>query len=126
MSGVIDASALLALLQDEPGSDHVAAALPEAIISAVNVSEVVAKLCDKGFKADEARETIELLPLNVIDFDLPQAVETGLLRGPTRALGLSLADRACLALAARSESKALTTDRAWAKLDLGIAVDVIR
>ena len=126
MSVVIDASALLALLQDEPGSDGVAEALPEAIISAVNVSEVVAKLCDKGFESDEARETIELLPLNVIDFDLAQAVETGLLRGPTRALGLSLADRACLALAARSESKALTADRAWAKVDVGIDIHVIR
>lgn len=126
MRAVIDASALLALLQDEPGSDRVAEALPDALISAVNLSEVVAKLCDKGFEPDEARETMELLPLNVVAFDTAQAIEAGLLRASTRTLGLSLADRACLALAARSGASALTTDRAWARLGLGIDVDVIR
>ncbi len=126
MSTVIDASALLALLQDEPGAERVAEALTEAAISAVNLSEVVAKLRDRGFEADKAREAVGLLPLNVIAFDTDQAIEAGLLRGPTRTLGLSLADRACLALAARSDRTALTTDRAWARLDIGIAVDVIR
>jgi ribonuclease VapC len=126
VNAVIDASALLAMLQDEPGSDRVVAALPDAAISAVNLSEVVAKLCDKGFAQDQARETLEMLSLNVVDFDLPQAVEAGLLRLTTRAFGLSLGDRACLALAARSGATALTTDKVWAQLEIGVSVDVIR
>lgn len=126
MSSVIDASALLALLQDEPGANRVADALSDAIISAVNVSEVVAKLCDNGFEPDQARETLEILPLNVVDFDLPQAIEAGLLRRATRSFGLSLGDRACLALAARSGVSAMTADRAWAQLEIGIPVDLIR
>ncbi|HUF55115.1 MAG TPA: type II toxin-antitoxin system VapC family toxin [Thermohalobaculum sp.] len=126
MSAVIDASALLALLQEEAGGERVAEALSDAIISTVNVSEVVAKLCDKGFEPDEARETVELLPLNAIDFDLPQAMEAGMLRSGTRSQGLSLADRACLALAARSGGVALTTDRAWSQLDVGIEVELVR
>jgi len=126
MSSVIDASALLALLQDEPGANRVADALSDAIISAVNVSEVVAKLCDNGFEPDLARETLEILPLNVVDFDLPQAIEAGLLRRATRSIGLSLGDRACLALAARSAVPAITADQAWARLEIGISVTLIR
>lgn len=126
MSTVIDASALLALLQDEPGSDRVVEALPDSAISTVNIAEVVTKLCDKGFQPDQARETLEMISLNVIDFDLHQAVAAGALRRSTRALGLSLGDRACLALAARSDASAMTTDRAWAKLEIGVSVDVIR
>jgi PIN domain nuclease of toxin-antitoxin system len=126
MSSVIDASALLAMLQDEPGGDRVVAALPDAFISAVNISEVVAKLCDKGFQPDQARETLEMLSLNVVDFDMSQAVAAGGLRPSTRSLGLSLGDRACLALAASSGVTALTTDRAWARLEVGVLVDVIR
>ncbi len=126
MIPVIDASALLALLQDEPGGDRVAEALPDAVISAVNIAEVVTKLCDKGFQPDQARDTLEMLSLNVVDFDLAQAVAVGALRRTTRAFGLSLGDRACLALAARSGASAMTTDRAWAQLEIGISVDVIR
>jgi PIN domain nuclease of toxin-antitoxin system len=126
MSSVIDASALLALLQDEPGANRVADALSDAIISAVNVSEVVAKLCDNGFEPDLAREMLEILPLNVVDFDLPQAIEAGLLRRATRSIGLSLGDRACLALAARSAVPAITADQAWARLEIGISVTLIR
>jgi PIN domain nuclease of toxin-antitoxin system len=126
MNTVIDASALLAMLQDEPGSDRVVEALPDAVISTVNIAEVVAKLCDKGFEQGQARETLELLSLNIVDFDLPQAVAAGGLRHATRAFGLSLGDRACLALAVRSGASAMTTDQAWAQLKIGISVDLIR
>ena len=126
MSAVIDASALLAMLQDESGGDRVAGALPDSVISAVNVSEVVAKLCDKGVKPDQVRETLEMLALNVIDFDFSQAVEAGALRPKTRAFGLSLGDRACLALARREEARVLTADHAWADLDIGVEIEVIR
>jgi ribonuclease VapC len=126
MNTVIDASALLAMLQDEPGSNRVVEALPDAAISAVNISEVVAKLCDRGFGQDQARETLEMLSLNVVDFDLSQAVAAGGLRPSTQSLGLSLGDRACLALAASSGATALTADRAWAQLKIGVSVDMIR
>jgi PIN domain nuclease of toxin-antitoxin system len=126
MNAVIDASALLAMLQDEPGGDRVVAALADAAISAVNISEVVAKLCDKGFAQDQARETLEMLSLNVVDFDHPQAIAAGGLRPSTRSFGLSLGDRACLALAAQRSATALTADRAWAQLEIGVSVDVIR
>lgn len=126
MNAVIDASALLALLQDEPGGGRVAEVLPDAVISAVNIAEVVTKLCDKGFQPDQARETLEMLSLNIIDFDLPQAVAVGALRRTTRAFGLSLGDRACLALAARSGGPAMTTDGIWAKLEIGVTVELIR
>ena len=126
MSSVLDASALLAMLQGEPGGDRVAEALPDAVISAVNIAEVVAKLRDKGLAQNQARETLEILSLNVVEFDLSQAIEAGGLRPSTRDYGLSLGDRACLALAARVGATALTTDRAWAQLEIGISVDVIR
>ena len=126
MSSVLDASALLAMLQGEPGGDRVAEAIPDAVISAVNIAEVVAKLCDKGLAQKQARETLEILSLNVVEFDLSQAIEAGGLRPSTRDYGLSLGDRACLALAARVGATALTTDRAWAQLEIGISVDVIR
>jgi PIN domain nuclease of toxin-antitoxin system len=67
-----------------------------------------------------------MLSLNVVDFDMSQAVAAGGLRPSTRSLGLSLGDRACLALAASSGVTALTTDRAWARLEVGVLVDVIR
>ncbi|HUF86772.1 MAG TPA: type II toxin-antitoxin system VapC family toxin [Thermohalobaculum sp.] len=126
MTAVIDASALLAMLQGEPGGDRVVSAMPNAAISTVNISEVVAKLCDKGFDADQTRETLEMLPITVVDFDFAQAIKAGSLRPPTRAFGLSFGDRACLALALRDSAGVLTTDRAWADLDLGIDVQVIR
>ena len=126
MSSVLDASALLAMLQGEPGGERVAEAIPDAVISAVNIAEVVAKLCDKGLAQKQARETLEILSLNVVEFDLSQAIEAGGLRPSTRDYGLSLGDRACLALAARVGATALTTDRAWAQLEIGISVDVIR
>ncbi len=126
MTSVLDASALLAMLQGEPGGDRVAEAIPDAVISAVNITEVVAKLCDKGLAQKQARETMEILSLNVVEFDMSQAIEAGGLRPSTRDYGLSLGDRACLALAARVGATALTTDRAWAQLEIGISVDVIR
>jgi len=126
MTAVIDASALLAMLQGEPGAERVAEVLNDATISAVNLSEVVAKLTDNGVTSDAARATLESLSLNVIAFDTGQAVEAGLLRRSTRALGLSLGDRACLALAARTGRPAMTTDRHWARLEIAVNVDVIR
>jgi PIN domain nuclease of toxin-antitoxin system len=122
---VLDSSAILALLQAEPGAELVLATLPGALLSAVNLAEVVSKLCEHGVPAHEARAAITRLGVQVIDFDIDQAWSTGELRPRTRPAGLSLGDRACLALAALRRLPAMTTDRAWAKLP-GFDIVVIR
>lgn len=123
---ILDASALLAVLQLEPGGDFVADRIAQAHISAVNFSEVVAKLIDKGHTLAAARSAVELLSLKVEDVDLPLAYAAAALRSATRQYGLSLGDRICLALGARLGAPVLTTDKLWAKLELGIEVTVIR
>ena len=123
---VLDSSALLCLLNDEEGAELVAAALPIAAISAVNLAEVVAKLRERGLALEEIRAALAGLSLDVRPFAAAQAYETGDLRPSTRALGLSLGDRACLALAAELGAPALTADREWQKLKLGINVRVVR
>jgi ribonuclease VapC len=123
---VIDASALLALLNAEPGADIVAEALPSGIISAVNLSEVVAKLCDAGMPEKAIRQALQPFGLEVVPFDEEQAYHAGLLRISTHDMGISLGDRACLSLAKMRHAAALTADRAWSKLASGTAVKVIR
>ncbi len=123
---VLDASALLALLNREPGADRVAAVMAGARISAVNLIEVISKLIDKELDGPTVVAGLSELDIVVVDMDRPQAERAGLLRRETRAIGLSLGDRACLALAQESGSIALTGDRAWAALTLGIEVELIR
>ena len=126
MAAVLDSSAVLALLWDEPGAKEVAASVQDARVSAVNLSEVVARLVDRGMAPAEARHAIRELKLGVEIFDTELAIETGLLRATTRAHGLSLGDRACLALAARLEAEAFTADRAWSRADVGVEIRLIR
>jgi ribonuclease VapC len=123
---VLDASALLAVLRAEPGAERVEPRLEGVRIGAVNLSEVVAKLIDDGVPEAEIRRAIGRLELDVHDFDARHAYLAGLLREGTRGLGLSLGDRACLALAQSLDAPALTADRSWSRLDLGIAIEVIR
>ena len=123
---VLDASALLALLNGEPGAEEVAAVLHEAAISTVNLSEVVAKLAEAGMPEPAIREAFQMLPLEVVPFDMEQAYEAGVLRPATRVAGLSLGDRSCLALAKRLGLPALTTDRTWEQLSVGAEVRAIR
>jgi PIN domain nuclease of toxin-antitoxin system len=125
LSSVLDASALLAALNAEPGSGIVAAEI-DPIISAVNLSEVVAKLVERGGTDEDIRAAIGALQLEVRDFDAELAHAAGLLRRTTRQQGLSLGDRACLALAQSLGLPVLTTDRTWLDLRLGIDVQVIR
>lgn len=126
MSVALDTSAVLALLFDEPGRERVDPVVDEALISAVNLAEIVSKLVESGYEDAEAERAIDgLLPL-VVPFDIPQAVDAGALRRETRQFGLSLGDRACLALARRELARVLTADRVWADLDLGIEIEVIR
>jgi PIN domain nuclease of toxin-antitoxin system len=126
-NAVLDASALLTLLQQEPGAEEVEAAVANgAAISAVNLAEVVSKLSGDGLTATAIRRAIEPLELNLFAFDASLAYQTGLLRPLTRPAGLSLGDRACIALAQRLQLPALTADRAWANLPLGITIRAIR
>jgi PIN domain nuclease of toxin-antitoxin system len=123
---VLDASALLALLNGEPGAETVAGILQSAAISAVNLSEVVAKLAEAGMPEVAIRQALDGLALEVSPFDAGQAYQAGTMRPLTMAAGLSLGDRACLALAQARKVPALTADTAWRGLDLGIEVQVIR
>ena len=123
-SRVLDASALLALLNSEPGSEVVAALLPEAVMSSVNFSEVVAKLADERRPELEIRSYLGALGLLIVEFDTELAYWAGLLRPLTKATGLSLGDRACLALAESMNVPVVTSDRAWASLS--VKVELIR
>ena len=124
---VLDASALLVLLKGETGSERVIEALMDgAAISAVNFSEVVAKLREGGMLEEAIHESLDSLELDIVEFDTEFAYQAGLLRPLTKSAGLSLGDRACLALAQNLNLPALTADRAWDGLSLGIRVQVIR
>lgn len=119
---VIDASAALTYLLDEPGSDRVAPHLQDGLISAVNLSEVVARLVRTG--ADPMRA--HYLGCRIIPFDADLADRAGRLWPTTARLGLSLGDRACLALALRERLPVLTADRAWGELSLDIDLVLVR
>lgn len=126
MSFVLDTSAILAALWSEPGADRVDDVIGEAVISAVNQAELVAKLVDRGASPAQIAEILTALNLDVADFDTTLAEVSGEMRRSTRGTGLSLGDRCCLALAMREELPVLTADRAWAELDLGVNIEVIR
>lgn len=123
---VLDASALLAILNQEPGSERWVDRIGSALISSVNLSEVVGKLADVGMPEPDIRAAIEPLGLETVAFDGEQAWTAGLLRPVTRGLALSFADRACLALARQTHLPVLTADREWARLRIGVRVDLIR
>lgn len=123
---VLDASAVLAAFFDEPGAEHVAERMNGALISAVNYSEVVAKLVDRGTPREQILEIMAQLDVDVVPVDRAQATTAGLLRAETRSAGLSLGDRACLALAQARDAVALTTDRIWGELELEVTVEVAR
>lgn len=117
---------MLAVINGEPGAEIVFRSLRDAVVSAVNLGEVISKLTDYGHSDAEIDEVVGGLALDVVPFNAAQAHAVGTLHRSTRAWGLSLADRACLALANVLGGPALTTDRAWAELDVGIEVRLIR
>jgi ribonuclease VapC len=126
-SAVLDASALLALLMHEPGTEVVALALAtQASMSTVNLAEVVGKLADRGMPETAVRATIDSVQIDVVDFDSDLAYSSGMLRPVTKQAGLSLGDRACLSLARRLGLEVLTADRTWSDLALDVAVRLIR
>jgi len=126
MTAILDASALLAFLQNEAGSDQVEAALPEAVISSVNWAEVVQKSIAAGVNVDGLREDLEALGLKILPFTAEEAEIAAQLWQQTRSVGLSLGDRACLSVAIRLNTAVLTADQIWTTLSLPIAVHSIR
>jgi len=129
MAFVLDTSAVLALLFEEAGHDLVHDALREgAAISAVNLAETVTRLVRDGMAGEQAALAVASLPLDLHELDEELAVQTGALYAETRRFGLSLGDRACLALARQEKMVALTGDRVWLELGpvIGVEVRLIR
>jgi len=122
---VLDASAVLALLNREPGGERVERYLAEGVMSAVNAAEVLSKLVDAGLTLGEARESLSLLGFRILGFELRDAEAVAALRTRTKSKGLSLGDRACLALGLRLEAVVVTAERSWAGLKIG-QIDAIR
>jgi PIN domain nuclease of toxin-antitoxin system len=124
---VLDASAVLALVHDEPGADDVAAELATATISTVNLAEVVGKLVDVGAEGGRLRDLLVAAGVTIEPLTADDAELAGALRGIEGGRLLSLGDRCCLALAVRDASgEALTADHAWAALQLPVRVRLIR
>ena len=124
---VLDASALIALIFREPGSQTLTPRLmTTAMTSAVNLAEVHGRLIRSGFSLDDAWTAANEPVHDVVPFTAEQAKTAADLILSTRAIGLSLGDRACLALALSMKAPVYTTDRSWGKLDLGIRIHLLR
>ncbi len=124
---VMDASAILAVLNREPGADKLTPQLlSEAVASTVNLAEVHGKLVDQGISPDQAWEAALSSTQEAIAFTAEQAKTAGSLIAQTRPLGLSLGDRACLALALSLNAPVYTADRSWKNLKVGVRIHVIR
>lgn len=122
---VLDSSAVLALMFLEPGKDVVEKILDSSVIGRVNVTEVLTKLIERGSSLAEACENIEDLELTIAELDESQSRKIAELRPLTKHFGLSLGDRACLALAIQENAVAVTADRNWAELDI-CRIEIIR
>lgn len=121
---VLDASVVLALLNDETGANRVQSVLEDAtcVMSVVNWSEVTRKLVGKGFAVEPVAEGLQSVGLEFKNFDYSLAVATAQIAAPP----LSLGDRACLSLAATLRATALSADRIWLTFDTGVTVELIR
>lgn len=126
MSAVLDSSAVLAVIWNEPGSDMVLDRIEGAVISAVNYAEVLTKISDRGVDGELAKALLSSLAIDPIDFDKVQAETSSQLRPQTRHLGLSLGDRACIALAMTKGWPVITADKAWAELSFSVEVQLVR
>lgn len=126
MTTVLDASAVLALLLDEPGAAHVAQALPDCVLGVVNLAEVLSKLSDRGADVAALSEQLSTAGLQIETMtQLDAEIVSDLRRADTGRI-LSLGDRCCLALGRRLGTPVLTADRAWSGLDVGVEVRQIR
>jgi PIN domain nuclease of toxin-antitoxin system len=123
---MLDTSALLAYLNGETGADKVPVNAGDAAMSTVNYAETVAVLTRRGMSAAEVRTILSSVLLNVVDFDRGMAEVAGFMIATTRPFGLSLGDRACLAAARSAGIPAMTADRSWSKLGIGVPIQLIR
>ncbi len=123
---VLDSSAFLAAVFDEPGAERVQELLDDAIMSAVNLAEVASKLIDRAMPEDDVHRLLAAARFTKAPFDEAAALVTGSLRTATRKSGLSLGDRACLALALLTDATVLTADRNWRRVNVGVTIEIIR
>ena len=123
---VLDSSAILALLHLEPGSDRVLALTPHAIVSSVNASEVQACQVRDGGDPKRSWDNLSAVVRAIVPFDAAQAEIAGSLIRQTAPYGLSLGDRACLALALKTGCEVYTADRAWSQLQVGVPIHLVR
>ena len=123
---VFDSSVLIAILRQEPGSEVGEQSLNEALISTVNLAEVATYLARNSVPPETIQEALASFPIEVVPFDREQGLITGYLYPACKSLGLSLGDRACLALAKSKRLSVLTADRAWLKLEVNVSVKSIR
>lgn len=123
---VLDASALLALIQNEKGADVVTRHLSQSVISTVNYSEIISKLMQYNIAFADAAGIVVDLAIPVIDFDSEMASESAKLKHQTRSFGLSLGDCACLALAKIKGYEVITADAIWDKADTRVSITLIR
>ncbi len=122
---VLDASALLAMIREEPGGEAVAAIVGRARMSTVNLAEVVSYLAYAGMPSNEISAMLTPLPIVMVDADVELAWIAGRFRKTTAEAGLSLGDRFCLALAAREGLPAWTADRQWRSVSDRVGVEVV-
>ncbi len=128
MIHVMDASALLAVSKGEIGADTVMEILQtqDCVISSVNMAEVATRLLDMGLPLEELARGCEQFGIDVIDFNKEQALICAALRPLTKSAGLSLGDRACLALAQLMQGCAVTGDRAWQDVKNSVDVKILQ
>ena len=126
-SVVFDASAILALLRDEPGADVVARHVGNGIISAVNFQEVIKELLRRGIPIATSLDLLDALHLDVRPHGRDDAVAAAAIYPATRAYGSGLGDRSCMALAIAEGLPAITADQAWAKVEVpGLRIQLVR
>ena len=123
---VLDASAVLALIRREKGADKVAPVMNDGLLSSINAAEVYSKLDEWRVTQLEHDVYHNLIVNQIVPFGPDLALATGRLRHITKPLGLSLGDRACLALALREGLPVMTADRHWTKLAIGVTIECVR